>query len=108
MSSDNKNNNQHCTPVYATAVHVENQNNVVQSIPVVMASPQGILSLFHLSYNICISQFNCIYELGETRAICRGCGREYIRPAGCHDGQAQYYRCSDCNQLSWDMFCIVM
>mmetsp|Transcript_16145 Transcript_16145/g.24334 ORF Transcript_16145/g.24334 Transcript_16145/m.24334 type:complete len:102 (-) Transcript_16145:115-420(-) len=34
----------------------------------------------------------------ESRvAVCRGCGREFTRATGVHSGQAQYYRCDECN-----------
>jgi hypothetical protein len=36
----------------------------------------------------------------SNQAICRGCGRQFTRAPGVHDGQAQYYRCDECNSLS--------
>lgn len=31
-----------------------------------------------------------------SEAICRSCHRPFVRPQGCHDAQAQFYRCSTC------------
>mmetsp|Transcript_26309 Transcript_26309/g.39000 ORF Transcript_26309/g.39000 Transcript_26309/m.39000 type:complete len:99 (+) Transcript_26309:160-456(+) len=37
-------------------------------------------------------------QVEESRVgVCRGCGREFTRPAGVHSAQAQYYRCDKCN-----------
>lgn len=37
--------------------------------------------------------------------ICRRCGREFTRPPGVNDGQAQYYRCAECESYRWqDIF----
>ena len=30
--------------------------------------------------------------------ICRRCRREFVRDPSLHDGQAQYYRCQDCEK----------
>ena len=39
--------------------------------------------------------------------ICRGCGQQFVRPVGCHDAQAQYFRCQECCKLKLTDFCIV-
>ena len=36
----------------------------------------------------------------SNQAICRGCGRQFTREPGVHNGQAQYYRCEECNSLT--------
>ena len=44
-----------------------------------------------------ISESNVQSE--DTRVgICRRCRREFRRPEGVNDGQAQYYRCAECEQ----------
>jgi glutamine amidotransferase PdxT len=43
-------------------------------------------------YNITVESSN--------QAICRGCGRQFTRAPGVHSGQAQYFRCEDCNSMS--------
>lgn len=47
----------------------------------------------------------------EHVGICRKCRRVFERPPGVNDGQAQYYRCPECNGTRWgDMIagsCIV-
>jgi hypothetical protein len=37
-----------------------------------------------------------LYE-NERFGICRRCRRQFERPPGVHDGQAQYYRCKECD-----------
>jgi len=39
--------------------------------------------------------------------VCRGCGQQFVRPVGCHDAQAQYFRCQECCKLKLTDFCIV-
>lgn len=34
--------------------------------------------------------------------VCRRCRREFVRPIGVNDGQAQYYRCSECDAMRFD------
>jgi flavoprotein len=34
--------------------------------------------------------------------VCRRCRREFVRPIGVNDGQAQYYRCSECDAVRFD------
>ena len=46
----------------------------------------------------------------SREAICRGCGRPFIREPGVHEAQAQYFRCEDCNSLSNVMIssCVIL
>ena len=44
-------------------------------------------------------------ELRNDVGICRGCGQNFIRPPGCHDAQAQYFRCKECCKLKVIDFC---
>lgn len=37
----------------------------------------------------------------EHVGICRRCRRVFERPPGVNDGQAQYYRCSECEKHRW-------
>lgn len=67
------------TPIMVTAVPVTDQSSPpvhVQSTP----------------YTVTVESSN--------QAICRGCGRLFTRAPGVHDGQAQYFRCDDCNSIS--------
>lgn len=41
----------------------------------------------------------------ESRGICRGCGREFVRERGVTDSQQQYYRCPECSRLTIGNFC---
>ena len=34
--------------------------------------------------------------------ICRRCRRQFTRPVGVNDGQAQYYRCQECEGYRWN------
>lgn len=34
----------------------------------------------------------------DNIGICRRCRRQFVRRPGVNDGQAQYYRCDDCEQ----------
>lgn len=34
----------------------------------------------------------------ERHGVCRRCRRVFLRPPGVNDGQAQYYRCPDCDK----------
>lgn len=43
-------------------------------------------------YNITVEPSN--------QGICRGCGRQFTREPGVHNGQAQYYRCNECNSMT--------
>jgi hypothetical protein len=42
----------------------------------------------------------------EEWGICRRCRREFRRPPGVNDGQAQYYRCPECSddKVRWNEF----
>lgn len=35
----------------------------------------------------------------DNVGICRRCRRQFTRPPGINDGQAQYYRCADCEEF---------
>ena len=49
-------------------------------------------------------QFNFATSIGT----CRGCGRQFQRPANSHESSASYYRCQNCCQFRVDAFgCIV-
>jgi hypothetical protein len=43
----------------------------------------------------------------SSEAICRSCGRPFVRPQNCHDASAQFYRCENCNVLKLSDFCII-
>jgi len=43
----------------------------------------------------------------EPAPICRGCGRAFVRSPGVHEGQAQWFRCDDCNRTTFGNFCVI-
>lgn len=40
-------------------------------------------------------------EENERYGVCRKCRRVFERPPGVNDGQAQYYRCRECDNERW-------
>lgn len=36
---------------------------------------------------------------GPNVGVCRRCRRQFVRKPGVNDGQAQYYRCDECEQF---------
>ncbi len=66
------------TPIIVTAIPVNENNYPVQ----VQSTP----------YTVTVESSN--------QAICRGCGRSFIRAPGVLSSQAQYYRCEECNSLT--------
>ena len=49
-------------------------------------------------------QFNFNNSIGT----CRGCGRQFQRPANSHESSASYYRCQNCCEFRVDAFmCVV-
>ena len=75
MSSSNQQYNQ---PIIVTAIPVNDSSHPLQ----VNSTP----------YSVTVESSN--------QAICRGCGRQFTREPGVHNGQAQYYRCEECNSLT--------
>lgn len=63
---------------------------VVTAIPVSESSTP--IRVESTPYNVTVESLD--------QAICRGCGRQFTRAPGVHDGQAQFYRCDECNSLS--------
>ena len=47
------------------------------------------------------------YYNPEPPPICRGCGRQFVRPAGISNADARYFRCEQCNQLTIENFCTI-
>lgn len=72
MSQNYPNNNQ---PVIVTAIPVADNSQPIRVDAAV--------------YNVTVEP--------SSQAICRGCGRQFTRKPGTHDGQAQFYRCDECN-----------
>ena len=70
-------------PVMAQAVPVTYAS--APSAPtVVNAQQEGVV---HATY---------VAPQNDSLGVCRRCRREFVRRPGVNDGQAQYYRCDDC------------
>jgi hypothetical protein len=65
-------------PIFVTAIPVTNTYNEAQA-------PQA---------------YPTVTVEAAREAICRGCGRPFIRAPGVHEAQAQYFRCDECNSIS--------
>lgn len=81
----NSNNNQQYHHVNATAISASPSGNSIPISAVPLSGP----------------------ALRNDIGICRGCGQQFVRPVGCHDAQAQYFRCQECCKLKLTDFCIV-
>lgn len=76
-----------------TAVPVE--QSPVPSAPVAVQATNAQPHVMVIVDNPNIQDF---VQEDEHTGICRKCRRPFQRPVGVHDGQAQYYRCEDCNK----------
>lgn len=56
------------------------------------------------AYPVQVQQAQSVQATVENSrvGICRRCRREFVRPIGVNDGQAQYYRCSECDAMRFD------
>ncbi len=84
------------TAVYVSDSHQSNEQQypTVTAVPVEQ-NPQTISPTVAFAQEIPITSTG-LYE-NERFGICRRCRRQFERPPGVHDGQAQYYRCKECD-----------
>ncbi len=67
---------------------------IVTAVPVTQPNVQVYVQATPAADNL--SPYNSSGETSDI-GICRKCRRQFRRPPGVNDGQAQYYRCAECD-----------
>jgi hypothetical protein len=47
-------------------------------------------------------------QSADSAPICKSCGRAFIRGPDVHSGQAQWFRCDECNRTTIANFCVIL
>lgn len=76
-----------------------NPSAPVQAVPVQSGTPVVVITQAAPQQNIIYVVDSGVQSAEDARVgICRRCRRQFTRPLGVNDGQAQYYRCAECEQ----------